>query len=276
MTYTPHKPPIAESPDELRKRIPGWGVDLDLKDRPSMPKLRFQEDLTGAHWEFPERQPERYPRERSPEHELLTPVFGTAQPPSGVSGAVRRHAYRYSEGRGALAAAHVRRPGGCVGAPPQVVPHAPPGQPDHRDRGEGRVHPPRPAVARRRASCRPEAPVAGPDHRRRPLGGGGLAGVLRRQEVAQAPAVLSHRGRPRPVPRSGRPGSVPPARPVTSGPACIRRVQGEPSSTWWRLCPLPWAYVYICHWRIPLSGSTLCGSPRRDHVPGAVLATIWR
>jgi hypothetical protein len=101
MTYTPHKPPIAESPDELRKRIPGWGVDLDPKDRPSVPKLRFQEDLTGAHWEFPERQPERYPRERSPEHEMLTPVFGTAQPPSGVSGAVRRHAYRYSEGRAA-------------------------------------------------------------------------------------------------------------------------------------------------------------------------------
>jgi hypothetical protein len=101
MTYTPHKPPIAESPEELRLRIPGWGVDLDPKDRPSVPKLQFQEDLTGAHWEFPERQPERYPRERSPEHKMLTPVFGTAQPPSGVPGAIRRYAYRYSEGRAA-------------------------------------------------------------------------------------------------------------------------------------------------------------------------------
>jgi hypothetical protein len=99
MTYTPHKPPIAESPEELRARIPGWGVDLDPKDRPSVPKLQFQEDLTGAHWEFPERQPEKYPRERSVEHGMLTPVFGTAQPPSGVSGAIRRYAYRYSEGR---------------------------------------------------------------------------------------------------------------------------------------------------------------------------------
>jgi hypothetical protein len=99
MTYTPHKPPIAESSEELRKRIPGWGVDLDPKDRPSVPKLQFQEDFTGAHWEFPERQPERYPRERSVEHKMLTPVFGTAQPPSGVSGAIRRYAYRYSEGR---------------------------------------------------------------------------------------------------------------------------------------------------------------------------------
>jgi hypothetical protein len=99
MTYTPQKPPIAESPEELRRRIPGWGVDLDPKDRPSVPKLQFRPDLTGAHWEFPERQPEKYPRERSPEHGMLTPVFGTAQPPSGVAGAIRRYAYRYSEGR---------------------------------------------------------------------------------------------------------------------------------------------------------------------------------
>ncbi|SDC58038.1 hypothetical protein SAMN05660690_1991 [Geodermatophilus telluris] len=99
MTYTPHKPPIAESPEELRRRIPGWGVDLDPRDRPSVPKLQFQEDFTGAHWEFPERQPEKYPRERSVEHGMLTPVFGTAQPLSGVSGAIRRHAYRYAEGR---------------------------------------------------------------------------------------------------------------------------------------------------------------------------------
>jgi len=99
MTYTPQKPPIAESPDQLRQRIPGWGVDLDPKDRPSVPKLKFQEDFTGAHWEFPERQPETYPRERSPEHGMLTPVFGTAQPLSGVAGAIRRYAYHYSEGR---------------------------------------------------------------------------------------------------------------------------------------------------------------------------------
>jgi len=99
MTYTPQKPPIAESSDELRKRIPGWGVDLDPADRPAVPKLKFQEDLTGAHWEFPERQPETYPRERSPEHGMLTPVFGTAQPLSGAAGAIRRYAYQYSEGR---------------------------------------------------------------------------------------------------------------------------------------------------------------------------------
>ena len=102
MTYTPDKPAIAESSDQLRARIPGWGVDLDPKDRPSVPKEQFIPDLTGAHWEFPERQPERWPRERSIEHKFLTPVFGTAQPLSGVSGAIRRYAYaRFSEGRAA-------------------------------------------------------------------------------------------------------------------------------------------------------------------------------
>lgn len=36
------------------------------------------------------------------EHEMLTPVFRTAQPPRGVSGAIRRIAYaRYSEARAA-------------------------------------------------------------------------------------------------------------------------------------------------------------------------------
>ena len=102
MAYTPHKPPIAESSEELRARIPGWGADLDPKDRPSVPKLQFQEDLSGAHWEFPDRQPEKWPRERSIEHKFLTPVFGTAQPPKGLSGAIRRFSYaRYSEGRAA-------------------------------------------------------------------------------------------------------------------------------------------------------------------------------
>jgi hypothetical protein len=102
MAYTPHKPPAAETAEQLRARIPGWGVDLDPADRPSVPKLQFQEDLSGAHWEFPERQPEKFPRERSIEHAFLTPVFGTSCPPRGLSGAIRRLSYRrYSEARAA-------------------------------------------------------------------------------------------------------------------------------------------------------------------------------
>ena len=96
--YTPERPPIPDS-DVLQARIPGWGADLNKADRPSVPKLKFLE--TGAHWDFPERQPEKWPRERSIEHRFLTPVFGTAQPPRGLSGIMRRFAYKFSEGRAA-------------------------------------------------------------------------------------------------------------------------------------------------------------------------------
>jgi hypothetical protein len=100
MPYTPQKPQLAESSDELRARIPGWGVDLDPNDRPAVPRER--PEPTGAHWEFPERQPELTPREMSIEHMFLTPVFGTSCPPKGLSGVIRRFAYRrYSEGRAA-------------------------------------------------------------------------------------------------------------------------------------------------------------------------------
>ena len=100
MAYTADKPRLAESSDALRARIPGWGVDLDPKDRPSVPREQFDPTLSGAHWEFPERQPERWPRERSVEHKFLTPVFGTSCPPKGLSGAMRKYAYRaFSEAR---------------------------------------------------------------------------------------------------------------------------------------------------------------------------------
>jgi hypothetical protein len=99
--YIAGKPEPRESTEQLRARIPGWGVDLDPADRPSFP--REQPGIqTGAHWDFPERQPEEWPRERSVEHAFLTPVFGTSTPPAGVSGAIRKYAYaKFSEGRAA-------------------------------------------------------------------------------------------------------------------------------------------------------------------------------
>ena len=101
MAYTAEKPPLTETPEQLRARIPGWGVDLDPADRPSFP--REQRGIeTGAHWDFPDRQEEKWPRERSIEHKFVTPVFGTSCPPKGLSGVIRKLAYRrYSEARAA-------------------------------------------------------------------------------------------------------------------------------------------------------------------------------
>jgi hypothetical protein len=101
MPYTKDKPRLTPDTETLRRTIPGWGVDLDPKNRPAVPKENFNPGVTGAHWDFPERQIPRWPRERSNEHKFLTPVFGTACPPRGISGAMRRYAYRYSEGRAA-------------------------------------------------------------------------------------------------------------------------------------------------------------------------------
>jgi hypothetical protein len=101
-TYTAEKPALAESSEQLRARIPGWGVDRDPKDRPAVPRELLSPGTTGAHWDFPERQAENWPRERSMEHRFLTPVFGTSCPPKGLSGTMRKYAYRrFSEGRAA-------------------------------------------------------------------------------------------------------------------------------------------------------------------------------
>jgi hypothetical protein len=102
MAYTADKPPLPETPEQLRARIPGWGADLDPRDRPAVPREVFDPAASGAHWDIPEQQPELWPRERSIEHGRLTPVFGTSTPPKGLSGVVRRYAYRrYSEARAA-------------------------------------------------------------------------------------------------------------------------------------------------------------------------------
>jgi hypothetical protein len=98
--YIANKRTLQKSAEDLRAQIPGWGADLDPADRPSYP--REQPGIeTGAHWDFPERQPEKWPRERSVEHAFLPPVFGTSTPPAGVSGAIRKYAYKFSEGRAA-------------------------------------------------------------------------------------------------------------------------------------------------------------------------------
>jgi len=88
--------------EALRSRIPGWGADSDPADRPSVPRERFDPAATGAHWDVPVPQRGNGERERSIEHTQLPPVYGTALPLRGLSGAIRRSAYaRYSEARAA-------------------------------------------------------------------------------------------------------------------------------------------------------------------------------
>jgi hypothetical protein len=101
MPYTAQKPQIAHPREVLESSIPGWGVDLDPADRPAVPKERFNPN-TGAHWTMPDFQVPTYEREKSTEHAMVTPVFGTSCPPRGLSGVIRRLAYaKFSEGQSA-------------------------------------------------------------------------------------------------------------------------------------------------------------------------------
>ncbi len=72
-------------------------ADARPEQRPGVPMEREPRAVEGAHWAEPERQPEDKRLTRRAELRQLTPVFGTAQPPRGVAGLIRRLAYQIPE-----------------------------------------------------------------------------------------------------------------------------------------------------------------------------------
>lgn len=84
---------------DLSASIPGWGSDLDPAKRPGVPRDKAPE--LGVECLYPAFTPQvpRVKIHKSTEHAQLTPVFGTACPPRGLSGSLRDLAYRLSEGR---------------------------------------------------------------------------------------------------------------------------------------------------------------------------------
>lgn len=81
-----------------RSTIPGWGADLDRANRPAVPMEHSPPRLEGVHWdEPPPQQPVTVEVLHSIERPGITPVFGTSMPPHGVSGVLRRIAFRRAE-----------------------------------------------------------------------------------------------------------------------------------------------------------------------------------
>jgi hypothetical protein len=79
-------------------QINGWGVDADPKNDPTYPmKNRDDGEHAGYSWERPPQQPIAIEVLHSNERPDVTSVFGTSTPPAGLSGAIRRFAFRYSE-----------------------------------------------------------------------------------------------------------------------------------------------------------------------------------
>ena len=77
--------------------IPGWGADLSLSDRPAYPMERSPPRLDGVQLHEPEMQRQTVEVLQSNERPGMTPIFGSPCPPSGLSGSMRRLAFRFSE-----------------------------------------------------------------------------------------------------------------------------------------------------------------------------------
>ncbi|MFT2008614.1 hypothetical protein ACMA1I_08060 [Pontibacter sp. 13R65] len=78
--------------------INGWGIDADPKNDPTYPyKRRTNEEHKGYNWDRPTQQPITVEILHSIERPNVTAVFGTSTPPSGLSGMLRRYAFKFSE-----------------------------------------------------------------------------------------------------------------------------------------------------------------------------------
>ena len=85
---------IANTP----KDIPGWGHDADPKNNPTYPMKHYTgADHERIHYERPPQQPVNVEVLKSIERPTISRVFGTSTPPSGLSGHIRRYAFRHSE-----------------------------------------------------------------------------------------------------------------------------------------------------------------------------------
>ena len=78
--------------------IKGWGIDADPENEPTYPMKHYTgDDHNRLNWERPPLQHPTVEILHSNERPHLTATFGTVSPPSGLSGHIRRFAFRYSE-----------------------------------------------------------------------------------------------------------------------------------------------------------------------------------
>lgn len=83
---------------ETVKNIPGWGIDADAENDPTYPmKHRNGADYERIHYTPPIQQPQNVKVFQSIERPRMTSVFGASTPPSGLSGIIRKFAYKFSE-----------------------------------------------------------------------------------------------------------------------------------------------------------------------------------
>jgi hypothetical protein len=80
--------------------IPGWATDVDPQNEPTYPIKHYTgDDHNGLNWERPPLQEVKVEMLKSNERPSLSAVFGTTLPPKGLSGVIRRYAFKHSENR---------------------------------------------------------------------------------------------------------------------------------------------------------------------------------
>lgn len=77
--------------------IEGCGADLDRKNRPAVPMERMPARFIHPQPGQPEQQRETVEVPVSPERPGITPIFSSKPPPAGLSGMVRRLAFKTTE-----------------------------------------------------------------------------------------------------------------------------------------------------------------------------------
>ncbi len=87
-----------ENTNNNYQEIKGWGVDADPADNPNYPIKNYNgDDHERLDWARPPLQPVNTEILESVEHARMPAVFGTTLPPSGLSGKLRRYAFKYDE-----------------------------------------------------------------------------------------------------------------------------------------------------------------------------------
>jgi hypothetical protein len=88
-----------EKTEKDYSHIKGWGIDADPKNDPTYPmRDRSKEDHKGYNWDRPTQQPVNMEVLHSNERPNVSAVYGTAAPPKGLSGIIRRYAFKFGEG----------------------------------------------------------------------------------------------------------------------------------------------------------------------------------
>lgn len=90
--------PDARHPPIDPTTVVGWGVDADPDNDPTWPmRDRSGDDGPGMTWTAPEAQTANVEILQSVEHLRRPAVVGQSTPPAGLSGVIRRAAFRFSE-----------------------------------------------------------------------------------------------------------------------------------------------------------------------------------